>query len=98
MRPNLVRTIFKVFYWMLIAMILGVGCMLLPPSFSRYYKLQKRRQSYIERNQKQEELLGKTLRNQLRFKEDPEFVERIARRNRQVRPGELVFIFDETER
>ena len=31
---------------------------------------------------------------QQRFKTDPEFVERVARMNRRVRPGELVFVFD----
>ena len=36
-------------------------------------------------------------RRQLRFREDPEFVERIARQNRRVRPGEVIFIFESTD-
>ena len=32
---------------------------------------------------------------QRRFKTDPDFVESIARQNRRVYPGELVFVFDE---
>lgn len=32
--------------------------------------------------------------NQQRFRTDADFVERIARQNRRVFPGELVFIFD----
>jgi len=31
---------------------------------------------------------------QQRFKTDPEYVERVARMNRRVREGELVFVFD----
>jgi cell division protein FtsB len=31
-------------------------------------------------------------RRQQRFREDPEFVERIARQNRRVRPGEIIFV------
>lgn len=33
--------------------------------------------------------------NQRRFKTDRDFVETIARRNRRVFPGELVFVFDD---
>lgn len=33
--------------------------------------------------------------NQRRFRTDPDFVEAIARRNRRVFPGELVFIFED---
>ena len=32
--------------------------------------------------------------NQRRFKTDADFVERIARQNHRVFPGDLVFIFD----
>jgi cell division protein FtsB len=33
-------------------------------------------------------------RQQARFRDDPEFVEHVARQNRRARPGEIVFIFD----
>ena len=32
---------------------------------------------------------------QRRFREDPDFIEKIARQNRRVFPGELVFIFED---
>lgn len=35
---------------------------------------------------------------QRRFRNDPDFVENIARQNRRVYPGELVFVFDEKDR
>jgi cell division protein FtsB len=33
-------------------------------------------------------------RQQTRFRDDPDFVEHVARQNRRARPGEIVFIFD----
>ena len=35
--------------------------------------------------------------NQRRFKDDPDFVELLARQNRRVFPGELVFSFDDRD-
>ncbi len=39
--------------------------------------------------------IDQLLENQRRFRTDPDFVEAIARRNRRVFPGELVFIFED---
>lgn len=33
--------------------------------------------------------------NQRRFRNDPDFIEKIARQNHRVFPGELVFVFDD---
>ena len=39
--------------------------------------------------------IAKLIDYQKRFKTDPDLVERIARQNGRVYPGELVFIFDD---
>ena len=39
--------------------------------------------------------IARLVENQRRFRTDPDFVEAIARRNRRVFPGELVFIFED---
>jgi cell division protein FtsB len=46
----------------------------------------------IEAKQRQ---IAKLSENQRRFRSDPDFVESIARQNRRVFPGELVFIFED---
>ena len=38
--------------------------------------------------------IAKLVENQRRFKTDSDFVEKIARQNQRVFPGELVFIFE----
>ena len=48
-------------------------------------------------NLTQQQVLAETVRMQTRFQDDPEFVARIARQNRRVRPGETTFIFESPE-
>ena len=49
----------------------------------------------MERIEQKRRDIAALIENQRRFRTDPDFVEHIARQNRRVFPGELVFVFKE---
>jgi len=78
-------------------LVLTAGVMTIPPKMSQLRGLERERNELLRRiNHKNNEI--KVLKEkQQRFKAEPEFVEHIARQNKRVRPGELVFVFDSDE-
>ena len=78
-------------------LVLTAGVMTIPPKVSQLRGLERERNELLRRiNHKNNEI--KILKEkQQRFKAEPEFVEHIARQNKRVRPGELVFVFDSDE-
>lgn len=64
------------------------------PMFRRYRLAKERRAELHARNDRLKERLAGLRSNQERFRTDPEFVERLARKNRRLAPGEIVFVFD----
>lgn len=82
--------------FVLLLIIFG-GLLLLIPNY-------RRRDAMIQQNaelkaelQRRINEIDKLTTNQRRFRDDPEFIEKIARENRRVYPGELVFSFDDKE-
>ena len=83
-------------FYFTLAMIAGIvvgGLILVFPSYSRGREL--RRQELRAQIAEKKREIAQLAENQRRFKVDPDFVESIARQNRRVFPGELVFIFEE---
>ena len=77
----------------LVLIIIG-GSVMIYPNYRRSESLKRQNaelQETIDRKKREIALLEE---NQRRFKTDADFVEMIARQNRRVFPGELVFNFD----
>ncbi|MDD5704364.1 MAG: hypothetical protein PHR35_00445 [Kiritimatiellae bacterium] len=94
MAVNYMRFVVRCVLVFAVIVAVAASVLIFPPVIRRWRILiQKRDQVVKSTLAKQEELAG-IKRRQLRFQEDPEFVERVARQNRRVRPGEIIFIFD----
>ena len=70
------------------------GVLIVAPHYRQWRLLTQKRAQLERAIAAKEQDLARVKRRQLRFREDPEFVERVARQNRRVRPGEIIFIFD----
>ena len=75
-------------------LVVTAGVVMITPKFSQMRGLERERNELLRRiDHKNYEI--KVLKDkQQRFKTEPEFVEHIARQNKRVRPGELVFVFE----
>lgn len=79
----------------LLALIIVGGAALAYPTYRRGQTLKTQEAALrLEIEEKKKEI-AQLVDNQRRFRTDPEFIESIARRNRRVFPGELVFIFED---
>ena len=78
-------------------LVVTAGVVMITPKFSQMRGLERERNELLRRiDHKNYEI--KVLKDkQQRFKTEPEFVEHIARQNKRVRPGELVFVFESEE-
>lgn len=85
------------FAWIvvIVSAIIGVVCVFLPKCHN-FQELQKRKSTIEESNTRMEARIREMEKRQQRFKTDPEFVERIAREQRMVKPGETVYMFPAT--
>lgn len=63
------------------------------PKYQRGCELKKRTAELEEVIEKKKRDIAELKDFQQRFRADPEFVEKIARQNHRVYPGELVFVF-----
>ena len=77
----------------LLLVVIG-GLVMIYPNYRRSESLKRQNAELQERiDAKKREIAG-LMENQRRFRADADFVEMIARQNRRVFPGELVFTFD----
>ena len=77
----------------LLLIIIG-GLVMMYPNYRRSESLKRQNaelQETIDRKKREIDVL---MENQRRFRSDADFVEKIARQNRRVFPGELVFTFE----
>lgn len=81
----------------LILLILGGGMVVSWPTYQRNRSLQARERELVGQIEAKKAEIDKLVECQRRFKTDREFLERLARQNGRVFPGELVFVFDEPE-
>lgn len=85
------------FAWIvvIVSCVIAVVCVFLPKAHS-YRELQKRKMALEEANARMEARIRQLDLNQQRFRNDPEFVERIAREQGMAKPGETIFRFPAT--
>lgn len=79
----------------LLVLIIGGGLFMAYPSFRRGQALKRQDAELQDRIDAKKREIAALIENQRRFKTDADFVETIARQNRRVFPGELVFIFED---
>jgi len=78
----------------LFVIVIG-GLVLIYPNYRRSESLKRENAALQETIDRKKREIALLMENQRRFRTDPDFVEMIARQNRRVFPGELVFTFDE---
>ncbi|MGN0832087.1 MAG: septum formation initiator family protein [Kiritimatiellia bacterium] len=71
------------------------GLVMIYPNYRRSESLKRENAALQETIDRKKREIATLLENQRRFRTDPDFVEMIARQNRRVFPGELVFTFGE---
>ena len=93
MSESLKDTAIKYLTYFVLALIVVVGAAMMYPDYRRSESLKRQNaelQAQIDSRKKE---IAKLMENQRRFRTDADFVEKIARQNHRVFPGELVFIF-----
>ena len=88
------KTVLNYVFWLVIILILVAGSAMLAPRVHNRRVLGARRAELESENRVQQQALADLQRKQSRFRDDPEFVEHVARQNRRARPGEVVFLFE----
>ena len=86
--------------WFTIVLVAGIlvgGLALVWPVFQRSRALRVQEEEVEQRIEEKKKEIASYLEKQKRFRTDREFVEQIARQNRRVFPGELVFVFEKEE-
>ena len=79
----------------LFVLILGGGMATVYPAFRRGESLKRQQRELEQRIDDKKREIVALIEKQRRFRTDADFVETIARQNRRVFPGELVFIFED---
>ena len=93
---NQARLGIEKFFITLIAMVVVFGSLFFAwPEFQRHRALSRHDAELTRRIEEKKREISRLRDYQNRFKTDSEFVEMIARQNRRVFPGELVFIFED---
>ena len=77
----------------LLLIVIG-GLVMMYPNYRRAESLKRQNAELQETIERKRREINGLLENQRRFKTDADFVEMIARQNRRVFPGELVFTFE----
>ena len=77
-----------------LALIIIGGLVLMYPNYRRAKSLKRQNAELQEIIDRKKREIAKLEENQRRFRTDSDFVEMIARQNRRVFPGELIFTFE----
>lgn len=77
----------------LLLIVIG-GLVMMYPNYRRAESLKRQNAELQETIDRKKREIATLIENQRRFRTDPDFVEMIARQNRRVFPGELVFTFE----
>ncbi|MGN0854506.1 MAG: septum formation initiator family protein [Kiritimatiellia bacterium] len=87
--------VLRVFTVVLVLGIIVVGLVSVWPTYVRSRALKREEADLAERIEKKRREIEELKTFQRRYRTDSAFVEKIARQNHRVFPGELVFIFDD---
>lgn len=79
----------------LLAVIGVLGALSVWPTYLRGRSLKAQDEDLARRIEEKKREIARLVDCQKRFRTDPDLVERIARQNGRVYPGELVFIFED---
>jgi cell division protein FtsB len=79
----------------LLAVIIVGGLIMIYPTYCRGQALKEQNAELQAKIDSKKREIDRLVENQRRFRTDADFVESIARQNRRVFPGELVFVFGE---
>ena len=77
----------------LLLIVIG-GLVMMYPNYRRAESLKRQNAELQETIDRKKREIAGLIENQRRFRVDPDFVEMIARQNRRVFPGELVFTIE----
>lgn len=94
MSESLKDKVVRYLTYFVLALIVVVGVVMMYPDYRRSESLKRQNAELQEQIDRRTREIAQLVENQRRFKTDADFVERIARQNHRVFPGELVFIFD----
>lgn len=83
--------------WIIVVIccVIAVICVFVPRAHN-YQELQRRRRTLEEDSARIETRIRELNEKQRRFRNDPEYVERIAREQGMAKPGETIFRFPST--
>lgn len=96
-RDSLQSKITRAIAVILVLVVLLGGVMSAWPAYLRGRSLKREDARLTEEIARKREEIAKLRECQQRFRTDSSFVEKIARQNHRVFPGELVFIFEERQ-
>ena len=95
MNEGLKEKVAKIVTISLLAIIGALGALSVWPTYLRGQSLKRQDAELTRRIEEKKREIARLIDFQKRFKTDPDLVERIARQNGRVYPGELVFIFED---
>ena len=95
MKEGFKEKFLRYFTVVLVLAILVGGLAAAWPNYVRRNSLKAQDAALAASIEEKKREIAQLAENQRRFKADPDFVESIARQNRRVFPGEIVFIFEE---
>ena len=95
MTDGLKENVAKIVTISLLAIIGALGALSVWPTYLRGQSLKRQDAELTRRIEEKKREIARLIDFQTRFKTDPDLVERIARQNGRVYPGELVFIFED---
>lgn len=95
-RMNVWKTIYRISWIVLTALILaGIFC-IFGPKFNSLRKMQQDKNELKQENQLLESKIATLRTKQERFSSDPKFVERTAKEMGMIRTNEIVFKFEDS--
>ena len=91
---ELKEKILKTLTGCILLLIVVGGLVMMYPDYRRAESLKRQNAELQQTIDRKKAEIDELKENQRRFRTDPDFVELIARQNRRVFPGELVFTFE----
>jgi cell division protein FtsB len=89
------ETIYKIGLAGIVTMILIGSAFILSPIVSRRSDLIAKSEELSRKIENKKHEIAELREKQVRFQNDTDFIESVARQNNRVYPGELVFIFED---
>ena len=91
---KLFNRLFQILFVAAFFAIIATGVVISYPKYRQARGLEERHAEIQRRIEEKNREISELKENRNRFRTDREFVEALARENRRVYPGEMVFVFD----